>query len=326
MRRRKLLWAAAMLIAGGTRLVGDDRYPAGIAEWRKNYDRDLRSEKGPLWLIARHTVAEGRTEIGSDASNGIQLPGRAPQRVGAIERHGDKGTFEPAAGIAVKLNGKPMSGLAALRTEGGPVVLAESSDSTGSGSPGDSTGVLRHLVRVRLTGPAAIFLVDPASVKAAIQAGVGSGVTLKVGGSLDRKHSKPVRVTGTVKLISDGRWVGRARGYNTGIATCVGRTVVLEVGRVQILMAERSSMTVDPELFRSHGIEPLYCKIVVVKSPKDSVPLMNPSPKPYSWWIRPASARRISGPFRFAGCLARFIPSTLRLRSRPISSNAGEFS
>lgn len=156
---------------------------------------------------------------------------------------------------------------AALQMEDGPVVLAESSDSTGSGSPGDSTGVLKHLVRAPLTGTAAIFLVDPASVAAAIEAGIGSTVTLRVGGALDRKHSKPVKVTGTVKLISDGRWVGRARGYNTGITTCMGRAVVLEVGQVQILMAERSSMTVDPELFRSHGIEPLYCKIVVVKSP-----------------------------------------------------------
>ncbi len=118
MRRRKLLWAAAMAIAiaGGMRLVGDDRYPAEIAEWRKNYDRDLRSEKGPLWLIARHTVAEGRTEIGSDASNHIKLPARAPKRVGALERRGDKVTFEPAAGIAVKFNGKPMTGPAALQT------------------------------------------------------------------------------------------------------------------------------------------------------------------------------------------------------------------
>jgi microcystin degradation protein MlrC len=166
-----------------------------------------------------------------------------------------------------KLMPVPEALAAALQVEGGPVVLAESSDSTGSGSPGDSTGVLKHLVRAPLTGPAAIFLVDPASVAAAIKAGVGSTVTLKVGGSFDRKHSKPVRVTGTVKLISDGRWVGRARGYNTGITTCMGCTVVLEVGQVQILMAERSSMTVDPELFRSHGIEPIYCKIVVVKSP-----------------------------------------------------------
>lgn len=156
---------------------------------------------------------------------------------------------------------------AALQMEGGPVVLAESSDSTGSGSPGDSTGVLKHLVRAPLTGSAAIFLVDPASVATAIKAGIGSTVTLRVGGAFARKHSKPVRVTGTVKLISDGRWVGRARGYNTGITTCMGRTVVLEVGQVQILMAERSSMTVDPELFRSHGIDPFYCKIVVVKSP-----------------------------------------------------------
>jgi microcystin degradation protein MlrC len=156
---------------------------------------------------------------------------------------------------------------AALRMEGGPVVLAESSDSTGSGSPGDSTGVLKHLVRAPLTGPAAIFLVDPGAVATAIRAGVGSTVTLKVGGAFDRKHSKPVKVTGTVKLISDGRWVGRARGYNTGITTHMGRAVVLEVRQVQILLAERSSMTVDPELFRSHGIDPLYCKIVVVKSP-----------------------------------------------------------
>jgi len=156
---------------------------------------------------------------------------------------------------------------AALNMQGGPVVLSESSDSTGSGSPGDSTGVLKHLIRAPLTGPAAIFLVDPAAVASAIEAGVGSTLTMKIGGAFDKKHSKPVKVTGNVKLISDGRWVARARGYNTGITTCMGRSVVLEVGQVQILIAERSAMTVDPELFRSHGIDPIYCKIVVVKSP-----------------------------------------------------------
>jgi|RhiMethySRZTD1v2_1073278.scaffolds.fasta_scaffold11924_6 uncharacterized protein (DUF1684 family) len=118
MRRRKLLWAAAIAIAiaGGRGLIGDSRYQAEIAEWRKNYDRDLRSEKGPLWLIARHTVAEGRTEIGSDTSNSIKLPDRAPKRIGAFERRSDKVTFVPAAGIAVNLNGKPMTGPAVLRT------------------------------------------------------------------------------------------------------------------------------------------------------------------------------------------------------------------
>ena len=190
--------------------------------------------------------------------------------LGAAQRQADtiaRRLWDQKKAFEATLTPVPEALDAAMLIEGGPVVLAESSDSTGSGSPGDSTGVLKYLVRAPLTGPAAIFLVDPASVAAAIKAGVGSTVTLKVGGSFDRKHSKPVRVRGTVKLISDGRWVGRARGYNTGITTCMGRAVVLEVGQVQILMAERSSMTVDPELFRSHGIEPLYCKIVVVKSP-----------------------------------------------------------
>jgi len=167
----------------------------------------------------------------------------------------------------VKLHSVEDAIAAAEKIKGGPVVLAESSDSTGSGSPGDSTGVLKHLVKAKLSGTAAIFLVDPSSVAKAVSAGVGATVKMSIGGCFDKKNSEPVPVTGYVRLISDGRWTARARGYNTGITTSMGRAVVLEVGQVQILIAERSSMTVDPELFRSHGIEPNYCKIVVVKSP-----------------------------------------------------------
>jgi microcystin degradation protein MlrC len=156
---------------------------------------------------------------------------------------------------------------AAEQLEGGPVVLAESSDSTGSGSPGDSTGVLKHLVKAKLSGTAAIFLVDPQAVEKAVAAGVGATVKMSIGGCFDKKNSKPVAVKAYVRLISDGRWTARARGYNTGITTAMGRAAVLEVGQVQILVAERSSMTVDPELFRSHGIDPSYCNVVVVKSP-----------------------------------------------------------
>jgi microcystin degradation protein MlrC len=172
-----------------------------------------------------------------------------------------KGEFE------VRLTPVPEAITAALALEQGPAVLAESADSTGSGSPGDSTGVLRHLLTAPLDGPAAIFLVDPAGVAKAIAAGVGATVSMKIGGAFDKVHSIPVQVNGYVKLIADGRWVARARGYNTGLTNFMGHTVVLEVGQVQILMAERAAMTVDPALFRSHGIDPVYCRIVVVKSP-----------------------------------------------------------
>lgn len=155
----------------------------------------------------------------------------------------------------------------ALRIPGKPVVLAESSDSTGSGSPGDSTGLLRPLVEAKLTELAAIFLVDPQAVARAHRAGVGATITMAVGGRLDPTHSRPVKVTGRVRVLSDGCWTPRARGYNTGIETSMGRAAILQVGAVRILLAERSTMTVDPELYRSHGIEPLDMKIVAVKSP-----------------------------------------------------------
>jgi microcystin degradation protein MlrC len=188
----------------------------------------------------------------------------------AAQRHADSlaaRLWKNKTDYDVHLVSVPDALAAAERIEGGPVVLAESSDSTGSGSPGDSTGVLKHLLKAKLSGTAAIFLVDPATVATAIDAGIGATVKMSIGGAFDRKHSKPVPVTARVKLISDGRWTARARGYNTGITTDMGRSVVLESGQVLILVAERSSMTVDPELFRSHGIDPVYCKIVVVKSP-----------------------------------------------------------
>jgi microcystin degradation protein MlrC len=169
--------------------------------------------------------------------------------------------------FAVRLTPPARAIRQALRLPGGPVVLSESSDSTGSGSPGDSTGLLKALLAARLREPAAIFLVDPEAVARAVRAGVGNSVSMMIGGKFDRKHSRPLRVTGRVRLISDGRWTPRARGYNTGIETSMGRAAVLEVGAIRILLAERSTMTVDPELYRSHGIEPLDTKIVAVKSP-----------------------------------------------------------
>jgi microcystin degradation protein MlrC len=149
----------------------------------------------------------------------------------------------------------------------GPVVLAESADSTGSGSPGDSTAVLEALLAADLKAPAALFLVDAEAVDRAVQAGVGKTITMRIGGKLDRRHSRPLRVTGIVHLISDGRWTPRGKGYGSGVELSMGRSVVLKIGQVQVLIAERSVLTVDPELFRSHGIEPRRMKVVVVKSP-----------------------------------------------------------
>ncbi len=53
----------------------------------------------------------------------------------------------------------------ALAAAEGPIVISEPSDSTGSGSPGDSTGVLGPLLEMCVGQPAALFVVDPDVVR-----------------------------------------------------------------------------------------------------------------------------------------------------------------
>jgi hypothetical protein len=48
-------------------------------------------------LIARHTVAEGRTEIGSDASNSIKLPDRARVPPGLSHHRVVQGGIKPVS-------------------------------------------------------------------------------------------------------------------------------------------------------------------------------------------------------------------------------------
>ncbi len=90
-------------------------YAEEIAKWRKDYDRELMSEKGPLFLITRDNLPEGISEVGSAPSSRVKLPDRAPKHVGNIERRGNEITFRPARGVAVNLNGKPLRGAALLR-------------------------------------------------------------------------------------------------------------------------------------------------------------------------------------------------------------------
>ena len=127
--------------------------------------------------------------------------------------------------------------------------------------------MMRCLLAADLQEPAALFLVDPTAVQRAIRAGVGKTFSAKIGAKFDKKNSRPLVVTARVRLLSDGRWTPQGRGYNPGIEVAMGRAAVLEIGSVIVLVAERPAMTVDPALYRSHGIEPMRMKIVVVKSP-----------------------------------------------------------
>jgi microcystin degradation protein MlrC len=153
----------------------------------------------------------------------------------------------------------------ALALPEGPAIFANSADNTGGGAPGDNTAVLAGLLAAELPEPALLTIVDPVAVEQAVQAGVGNQVTLEVGGRFDNVFCQPIPLTATVRTISDGRYRYRGTSF-TGIEVNMGRTVVLQIGKIQLVTCSLKSMTIDPALYRSVGMEPASARIVVVKT------------------------------------------------------------
>jgi microcystin degradation protein MlrC len=148
---------------------------------------------------------------------------------------------------------------------GGPVVLADMADNTGGGAAGDGTEILRELLRVGARSAVVACVCDAAAVQACAAAGVGARVTLDIGGKVDDRHGAPVRVTGTVRTLSDGRFVHTGPMMH-GLAGRLGTTAVLDVDDVKVILISYRWQTLDPEMIRFVGLDPLREKILVVKS------------------------------------------------------------
>lgn len=145
----------------------------------------------------------------------------------------------------------------------GTVVLVDAADATSSGASGDSNAILRALIDAGYEGTALIPIVDPAAVEAAFAAGVGSVVKTTVGGALDAKRFTPLLIEGRVYVLSDG-WFHSETTHELWQA---GRTAVIQVGNITLIVTSRAVSLYDRALFLAHGCDPKHFGAVVVKSP-----------------------------------------------------------
>jgi microcystin degradation protein MlrC len=157
----------------------------------------------------------------------------------------------------------------ARRIDGGPVLLLDHADNCGSGGTQDVMTVIEEVLRQDLPDVAVAAVWDPAAVEDMARAGVGSTVTLALGGKIDMPSiglaGRPLEVTGKVKLVSDGEWVCRGPMY-TGVTVQMGKTAVLQVGSVEIVVVSRHHEPWDLGVFTSVGIDPRSKRYLVLKS------------------------------------------------------------
>lgn len=151
----------------------------------------------------------------------------------------------------------------------GPVVLLDHYDNAASGGTMDSMTVLRAILEAGLEDVAVFAVHDPEAVRELAQAGVGAEAAVMLGGKIDMPAiglaGEPLEVRGRVRLISDGRFrnLGPAA---TGVQMDMGPTVVLDTGRVEIVVISRHQEPNDLNCFLSLGIDPRARRYLMLKS------------------------------------------------------------
>ncbi|MGA8755445.1 MAG: M81 family metallopeptidase [Stellaceae bacterium] len=151
----------------------------------------------------------------------------------------------------------------------GPVVLLDHYDNCASGGTMDTTAVLAEILRQGLQQVAVFAIHDPEAVQQALAAGIGTAVTLSIGGKIAMPaipvESPPLTVTGTVKTISNGRY--RNRGpMARGVEMDMGAAVVLDTGAVEIVLISRHAEPSDLNCLLALGIDPMQKRFVMLKS------------------------------------------------------------
>jgi len=151
----------------------------------------------------------------------------------------------------------------AAESSSGLIILSDTGDSVYGGAPGDSTCILRQLLELQVPRTALVPVVDSDVVNAAMSAGVGSRITVELGGKVDRVFNRPVRVTARVAAVSKGV---TCELPDRGVCD-VGRTTLLEVGQVRIVVLDQRSFAINhPVLYTHLGLEIDDARIVVLKT------------------------------------------------------------
>ncbi len=157
----------------------------------------------------------------------------------------------------------------AMQISEGPILLLDHCDNCASGGTQDTMRVLAEALRQGASNLAAGPIRDAQAVEHCVQAGVGTQVTLQVGGKMDMPSinlkGEPLQLSGIVRTISDGEYTITGPQL-TGVRSYMGRTVVLDTGAAEIVICERAQEPWDLGVFTRVGIDPRLKKYLVLKS------------------------------------------------------------
>lgn len=172
-----------------------------------------------------------------------------------FEVQNDYLSVEAAAAICLAHDGK-----------GGPIVVADYADNPGGGAYGDGTSLLKALLDQRVSKACLGPMIDPEAVSVLSRHQPGDTVTLALGGKTDPAiGGGPLTLTGTLKLLSEGNYVGDGPMIG-GLKKRYGPTAVLAVNGIDILIVSLSAQLLDQQQFKAFGITLADKSVIALKS------------------------------------------------------------
>jgi len=147
------------------------------------------------------------------------------------------------------------------------VVVNDTADNPGGGTPGDATHVLRSMIEAGHDNSCFGFIFDPAVAAQAHRAGPGSTIDVSLGAKHDEVHGEPLQLRVYVKALTDGRFVYTSPML-AGVPGNYGLMARLQMngpGGMDVLVGSVRSQTFDAQVFALHGIEVTEYDVVALK-------------------------------------------------------------
>lgn len=142
-----------------------------------------------------------------------------------------------------------------------PAVLADFSDNTGGGAPGDSTFILRSLIEKNISNAALGVIWDPVAVEIAFSAGIGSKLPLRIGGKLGPQSGMPIDLMVEVAAIDPDLTINFAQS-----TAHYGKSVLIKSNGIDIVLSSLRLQVYSTECFSKMGVDLSQKSIIVVKS------------------------------------------------------------
>ena len=149
-----------------------------------------------------------------------------------------------------------------------PVVIADTQDNPGAGGNGDTTGMLKALVRQRAQDAVLGMLIDGAAATKAHEVGLNNSAVFSIGGLSNIPSDTPYTGEFTVEALGDGVFTCTGPMFKNFRMT-LGSMACLrskEAPGVRVVLASRKCQAADQEMFRHVGVEPRQNRVVVLKS------------------------------------------------------------